>query len=133
MPLPFWLDHFLDSRAAYIKFLRWCFGILKPPKSHSEINWPLGYHSFIIIGYNIWRNIFGGFTKIIPVLKKFGQNQGFKSPPLIKINLYHASPMEKFANEASRAALFQHTWTFDRFLNLISMDGQKQYQQCKHN
>ena len=43
------------------------------------------------------------------------------------------SIQKKTSHEASQAALFQHTWTFDRFLNLISMDGQKQHQQCKHN
>ena len=43
---------------------------------------------------------FGGFTKTIRVPNNTCfQNQGFKSPPLIEINLYQASPMEDFANK----------------------------------
>ena len=42
MPLSFWFDHFLDSRAEILQI----FGLvfvenLRHPKSHSEINWPI--------------------------------------------------------------------------------------------
>ena len=41
MPLSFWLNHFLDSRAEIHQiFALFFFGKLKTPKSHSEINWP---------------------------------------------------------------------------------------------
>ena len=41
MPLSFWLDHFLDSRAEIHQIFAGFFGKLKTSKSHSEINWPL--------------------------------------------------------------------------------------------
>ena len=41
MPLSFWLNQFLDSRAEIHQILRRFFGKFKKSKSHSEINWPL--------------------------------------------------------------------------------------------
>ena len=41
MPLSFWLDHFLDSRAKICQIFALFFGKFKAAKSHSEINWPL--------------------------------------------------------------------------------------------
>ena len=57
-----------------------------------EKGYLLGYH-FCIKQPNIWRNIFWR------IYQNNTCSQGFKSPPLIRINLYQASPMEKFANE----------------------------------
>ena len=63
-------------------------------KEFNTRNFKKGYHS-CIKKPNTWRNI---FWRIYQNNTCF-QNQGFKSPTLIEINLYQASPMEDFANK----------------------------------
>ena len=103
MPLSFWLDHFLDSRAEIYQIFAFFFWKLKTPKSNSEINWPR---------YLLHGNIYS-----------FNKEKEVKSRILRVIETYWALTLVKKLTRWKRNAL--HTTIYSlKFIQIPSLNTQ---------